>query len=181
MDNVSKAARSRIMRANTGDRLGPETRLDAALRKFGFKDHPPTANYTGLYYVRNPKMSVTAAPAVRKRHGESGKGGRAVSYARPDFLFLWPGGGLVVLLHGCFWHCCPVHFKPVAKGQHEGWMKKFEGNKARDRRVLASFRRQGYHTKVVWEHSVKTKERAEMVAATLFDRIADIRWKKETT
>ncbi len=159
------------MRANTGDRLKPEVRLDAALKKLGLLEGAPTASYQGLYYVRNPKMPVTAPPGARKRHGAGRKGGKTVSYARPDFLFLWPGGGLVVLVHGCFWHCCPKHFKPVGRGKHKGWKKKFETNRERDGRIRSCFYRQGYHTLVVWEHDLKTDELVGFAAADVHDRV----------
>lgn len=90
----------------------------------------------------------------------------------PDFVIGHPQGSakLAVFVHGCFWHCCPRHFKPVGGGRHAGWKAKFARNVARDRRVRRQLRKIGYMTAVVWEHSVKTAEQAAAVAAVLAKR-----------
>ena len=69
---------------------------------------------------------------------------------KPDVLI----GRLAVFVHGCFWHCCPKHFKPVDGGRHDGWKEKFRRNVLRDARVRRKLRKMGYATAVVWEHEI---------------------------
>lgn len=57
-----------------------------------------------------------------------------------------------IFVHGCFWHRhngCPRTTTP--KRNRAFWVEKFEANRARDRRVRAALRRDGYRTVVVWE------------------------------
>lgn len=92
---------------------------------------------------------------------------------RPDFLVTTRvAGGLemAVFVHGCFWHCCPRHFRPVDKGRHDGWRQKFKRNVARDARVRRRLRRLGYRTMVVWEHDLKTDDMARRAAARVARR-----------
>lgn len=74
---------------------------------------------------------------------------------RPDIVF--SGRRKVIFVHGCFWHrhgevtddTCPLTRTP--KSRLDFWISKFEGNKERDRRNLASLREEGWSPLVVWE------------------------------
>ncbi|MBN9050377.1 MAG: very short patch repair endonuclease [Rhizobiales bacterium] len=71
---------------------------------------------------------------------------------RPDITFA--GRRLVVFIDGCFWHGCPKHgVQP--KTNHEFWRDKLNSNIARDRRVTAQLRADGWKVVRVWEHEVK--------------------------
>jgi DNA mismatch endonuclease, patch repair protein len=84
-----------------------------------------------------------------RRHLPVRIGDRAV---RPDFVF--PRAGLVVFVHGCFWHGCPLHGTTPAT-RRSYWVPKLAANKARDRRVERALRKLGWRVMRIWEHSVR--------------------------
>jgi DNA mismatch endonuclease (patch repair protein) len=58
----------------------------------------------------------------------------------------------VIFVHGCFWHrhsCKGGRATPQTRADF--WRVKFERNVARDRRVRAALRRDGWRVLVVWE------------------------------
>lgn len=151
MDTLTKAARSRLMSKIRGDNLKPETRLLDAFLRAGFREGPRSAGDQAPFFLRN----------------DPGFAGR------PDFMFLWPGGGLAVFVHGCFWHGCPEHFK-VPKTRSSHWRVHVAKNKARDARVLRKLRLDGYRTAVVWEHSLKSAFAAAAAADRVRRRVAGL-------
>jgi len=68
---------------------------------------------------------------------------------RPDIVL--PRRGIVIFVHGCFWHGCPRH-GTIPKNNREFWSEKIEANRARDRRKSARLRRLGRRVLTVWEH-----------------------------
>lgn len=76
---------------------------------------------------------------------------------RPDIVL--PRWGLVILVHGCFWHrhngC---RYAATPKTNPKFWAAKFEANVARDARNVAALRRLGWRVIVVWE--CRTGERS---------------------
>lgn len=67
----------------------------------------------------------------------------------PDFLF--PDARLALFIHGCFWHCCPQHFR-MPKTRTAEWQAHFAANRRRDRQAKRELRRRGWRPLVVWEH-----------------------------
>ena len=61
------------------------------------------------------------------------------------------GSRLAVLVHGCFWHRCPVHFH-APKANAEWWRLKFASITARDADTEQMLRAAGWLPVVVWEH-----------------------------
>jgi DNA mismatch endonuclease, patch repair protein len=59
------------------------------------------------------------------------------------------GGRMFV--DGCFWHGCP---KRTTKPRNNAtfWRRKFAANKARDRLVNRTLRKQGWRVLRIWEH-----------------------------
>ena len=65
----------------------------------------------------------------------------------------------VIFVHGCFWHrhgfgaartgCKYGRATPQTRAAF--WRAKFAGNIARDRRVRAALRREGWRVLVIWE------------------------------
>lgn len=84
-----------------------------------------------------------------RRHLPLRIGNRAV---HPDFVF--PRASLVVFVHGCFWHGCPVHATTPAT-RRSYWLPKLEANKARDLRVERALRKRGWKVLRIWEHSLR--------------------------
>lgn len=70
----------------------------------------------------------------------------------PDFA--WPRAKVALFVDGCFWHGCP-HCRRYSKSNKSFWNLKVKNNRARDRRVAAKLRRQGWSVVRVWECAVK--------------------------
>lgn len=103
-----------------------------------------------------------------------------------DFLF--PKARLAVFVDGCFWHGCPKHSNPAkwlrkssmranppsSKGRlrrtgRAFWKKKLTANKARDRVVNRTLRREGWRVVRIWEHELtKNPQRCVSRIRTLF-------------
>lgn len=69
---------------------------------------------------------------------------------RPDVVL--PRWRTVVLVHGCFWHShqgCSRSATPSRN--HEFWVEKLKGNKARDELVCRRLQELGWRVLVVWE------------------------------
>lgn len=70
---------------------------------------------------------------------------------KPDFVF--KPQKLVVFVHGDFWHGWQFpRWKQRLKNSY--WKLKIEGNRRRDRRIVALLRRRGWKVMTVWEHQV---------------------------
>jgi DNA mismatch endonuclease (patch repair protein) len=68
----------------------------------------------------------------------------------PDIVL--PRHRVAIFVHGCFWHRHPrCRFAYTPKSRLEFWSRKFEENKARDRRARRALRRQGWRVLTVWE------------------------------
>ncbi|MFC1806051.1 very short patch repair endonuclease [Planctomycetota bacterium] len=75
----------------------------------------------------------------------------------PDFIF--PDLALAVFVDGCFWHGCPrCGHRPSSNRKY--WNAKLDRTKARDRRLRAKLRRQGWSVIGVWEHELRQPDRA---------------------
>ena len=82
---------------------------------------------------------------------------------KPDIYFR--KYNLAMFVHGCFWHRhagCPKAATPATRP--EFWQAKFATNVARDRRVSAKLRREGWRVLTVWECQLAAPDR---VAARL--------------
>jgi DNA mismatch endonuclease, patch repair protein len=134
-DRVDAATRSRIMRAIKGSDTKPELALAAALQALGA---PP--------FARPPKTTKA-------------NGGLPGS---PDIVF--EAYRLAVFVHGCWWHCCPRHFR-LPGTRTEAWREHFARNVRRDRRVRRALNRLGWRTAVVWEHVPAPRAALRVVAA----------------
>lgn len=69
---------------------------------------------------------------------------------KPDLLF--PKYGLVLFVHGCFWHRhrgCKYATTPASN--KDFWEKKFEGNKRRDKETVRKLKESGWRVLVIWE------------------------------
>lgn len=77
-------------------------------------------------------------------------------FGRPDFGN--KSRKIAVFIDGCFWHCCPKHYRRP-KSNTEFWDNKARTNKARDRKVSRELRKQGYSVTRIWEHDLKTKRK----------------------
>ena len=94
------------------------------------------------------KPELLLADALR-RSGFRVETNRIDLPGKPDIVL--PARGVVVFVHGSFWHGCPWHFT-VPKNNRKWWLEKIARNKERDRRKAATLRRQGWSVLSVWEH-----------------------------
>ena len=89
---------------------------------------------------------------------------------KPDIVL--PRLGVVVFVHGCFWHRhqgCKFSYTP--KSRREFWSKKFAENVRRDRRVSAELDGLGWQVMTVWECELC---QPEVVTERLTDFLEDL-------
>src|SRR5437870_828251 len=70
----------------------------------------------------------------------------------PDLVFV--RARLAVFLDSCFWHGCPRHVR-MAHSNKKYWTRKIKGNRDRDGRVRAAYKRSGWSVLRLWEHELK--------------------------
>jgi len=73
----------------------------------------------------------------------------------PDFAF--PAARVAVMVHGCFWHGCPKHYRGPADNSAY-WSAKIARNMARDRLIRGRLRRAGWSVLTFWEHDLKRED-----------------------
>jgi DNA mismatch endonuclease (patch repair protein) len=71
-----------------------------------------------------------------------------------------------VLVHGCFWHGCRIHYSPPETNA-AFWRQKLEQNRSRDQRQVRALRRAGWRVIVLWEHSIRRDSGYEVDRALL--------------
>jgi DNA mismatch endonuclease (patch repair protein) len=74
---------------------------------------------------------------------------------QPDFAF--QNCRVTIFVDGCFWHGCPQCYRRPSSNQGY-WDAKVERNRARDRRITAQLKRQGWRVLRVWEHQLASPE-----------------------
>ncbi|MBN2456667.1 MAG: very short patch repair endonuclease [Sedimentisphaerales bacterium] len=63
---------------------------------------------------------------------------------------------LCIFIDGCFWHGCPLHFKPP-KTNSEWWVEKINDNVERDRRKTLLIESNGWTVLRYWEHEINSE------------------------
>lgn len=71
------------------------------------------------------------------------------SKRRADVVFA--RARVVVLVHGCFWHSCPLH-ATTPKANAEWWQAKLSRNRTRDAETRRLLEEHGWRVLEVWEH-----------------------------
>lgn len=74
---------------------------------------------------------------------------------RPDIVL--PKYGVVLFVHGCFWHRHGCKFSYTPKSRVTFWQTKFNQNVDRDRKVLAELKSLGWKVITVWECESKSQ------------------------
>lgn len=62
---------------------------------------------------------------------------------------------LAIFVDGCFWHGCPLHFRP-AKTNADFWSEKLRANVSRDHETTVTLHEYGWVVMRVWEHEDPT-------------------------
>lgn len=73
---------------------------------------------------------------------------------KPDLVF--SAKKLVVFVHGCYWHSCPLC--AIARPRHNAsyWSEKLTGNSRRDTQQVQRLNELGWRVHIVWECQVKS-------------------------
>ena len=89
---------------------------------------------------------------------------------RPDIVL--PKHGVVIFVHGCFWHRhgCSLSSEPRTRAKF--WREKFARNVARDARNARALRMLGWRVLTVWECALRTQAKRERAIAGLVRKIA---------
>ena len=66
---------------------------------------------------------------------------------------------IAVFVDGCFWHGCPIWYKPPTT-RTEYWSNKLKRNVANDERINNTLRISGFKVLRFWEHEVLKDARA---------------------
>lgn len=77
---------------------------------------------------------------------------RTIRGVRVDAVI--PAQRIAILVHGCFWHGCRLHYT-APHDNAEFWRAKLGTNRARDRRQLKEIRFAGWTPVVIWEHALR--------------------------
>lgn len=89
---------------------------------------------------------------------------------KPDLVL--PKHGVVVFVHGCFWHAHSCQKGRIPATRREFWREKFAYNKARDARNVRALRRLGWRVATVWECSLSKGSTRQAALETLVRKIA---------
>ncbi|WP_256657895.1 very short patch repair endonuclease [Pseudomonas sp. 2FG] len=98
---------------------------------------------------------------------------RAVAIGRANIDIAFPGIKLAVFIDGCFWHGCPDH-GTIPKANGEWWAEKLSSNQARDERVTAALRDEGWTVLRFWTH-----ETPECIAVAVMQVLELLKNQKE--
>lgn len=105
---------------------------------------------------RGNKETEVALARLFRAEGITGWRRNTTLLGRPDFLF--GRQRVAVFVDGCFWHCCAKHSNTPATNR-AFWSKKLSANKARDRFVTRTLRKDGWRVVRVWEHEFRKPAR----------------------
>jgi DNA mismatch endonuclease (patch repair protein) len=96
---------------------------------------------------------------------------------RPDLVF--PRHGVVVFIHGCFWHGhdCPMFHMPETR--REFWQGKIAATQVRDGIAEEALLGLGWRVLTVWECSLRGRNRVPL--QSLLDSCADFIYNGGTT
>jgi DNA mismatch endonuclease (patch repair protein) len=120
--------------------------------------HTPKQRSYNMSRIRsksNVSTELAFAKLLRSNHIKGWRRHVAIE-GRPDFVF--SAQKLAVFVDGCFWHACK-HCNQIPSSNNPYWNRKFELNRARDRKVSNSLRERGWIVLRLWEHSLKTPGR----------------------
>lgn len=70
---------------------------------------------------------------------------------KPDIIF--KKNKIAIFIDGCFWHMCPICFKPP-KSNIDYWKPKLNRNKERDKTVTLELEEEGWTVLRFWEHEI---------------------------
>lgn len=118
----------------------------------------PTPSTAGVRAVFVANRRRDTAPELALRRALHARGMRFLVDVTPEGIsrrrrvdVLLRGSRIAVLVHGCFWHCCPEHFAMPSRNR-DWWETKFSAIKHRDADTESKLEAAGWLPVVVWEH-----------------------------
>ena len=78
----------------------------------------------------------------------------------PDLTI--PNQSIAVFLNGCFWHKCPLCYKPP-KSNKEYWLPKLDRNVQRDLASQERLKSSGWEVLIIWEHEIERLSAEDLV------------------
>jgi DNA mismatch endonuclease (patch repair protein) len=84
----------------------------------------------------------------------------------PDLVFA--RHGVVIFVHGCFWHHHSCTRGTIPQTRTEFWLSKFQANKKRDRSNRVKLERSGWRVAEIWECETKDQAGLERKLRRLF-------------
>lgn len=103
---------------------------------------------------RDTKIEVSIRKALHARGFRYRTNVRGLP-GRPDIvLHRW---GVVIQVHGCFWHAHDCGLCKIPATRPDFWREKLGGNQARDRRNRQALLDAGWRVATVWECTVRGK------------------------
>ncbi len=115
----------------------------------------------------NKETEVVLAKLLRA-HGITGWRRDDSLFGKPDFTFRL--ARVVIFVDGCFWHGCPKHSN-VPANNRKFWQRKLAVNKARDRKVNRTLRKNGWRVIRIWGHDLP--KRGDFWANKIKSLVAD--------
>lgn len=123
---------------------------------------PPTTHAVHEVMRANRARDTGPERSLRAALRAAGLGGYRLNWkgapGRPDIAY--PGRGVAVFVHGCFWHHCPRCYPNLPKSHPEFWARKFELNRERDTRKRLLLESQGWFVVEAWECDVRDRLRS---------------------
>jgi DNA mismatch endonuclease (patch repair protein) len=87
----------------------------------------------------------------------------------PDLVF--SSRRKVIFVHGCFWHAhSGCKRASVPDQNHQYWETKLASNVTRDRKAIATLRKIGWHSLVIWECQLADEAKLKRKIARFLDR-----------
>ena len=188
-DRLTKQRRSWNMSRIRGKNTTPEMRVRSLLHRLGYRFRlhvrvPITAKYANYAKPVGRERSQSAQRFPLSSSNEEalpsphpmgrGAGGEVVRSRVERAVsvdILLPQHKTAIFVHGCFWHRhkgCKNCTTPT--NRRAWWLKKLEGNAARDQLHQRALRRLGWRTLVLWECETEKPNQLERIIRRLVQR-----------
>jgi DNA mismatch endonuclease (patch repair protein) len=154
-DQLTKERRSWNMSRIRGKNTSPEKRVRSLLHRLGYRFRLHVRIALPAWNAPRPSDGRGIKGEGLRESGErAGVRCRKVFFVRPDIVL--PKHKTVIFVHGCFWHQhrgCKNCTTPTHR--RAWWLKKLEGNAARDKLHQHALRKLGWRIIVVWECEIE--------------------------
>ena len=88
---------------------------------------------------------------------------------KPDIVL--PKYKTVIFVHGCFWHGHNCKAGKLPETRKEFWKDKINGNIKRDKKNIATLKKQSWKVIVIWQCKLKNKKIRESTLNKLIETI----------